>query len=149
MTLEQQPTVRPACDHHWIGHLKGGEPLGVRICQFCGDPDWDDLRHQVVELRKEYLPDNPDVGWVAFRIDAWPHDPGANGQEYASGHMPAPEAARWLRDIADRCERYWSDPECPWAGDEGHASMTPRDEERERREEAAKLAAYRAEEGRQ
>jgi hypothetical protein len=92
-----------------------------------------------------YPPNNPEVGKVAFRVEAWPHDPGANGEEYVSGHMPAAEAAKWLRDIADRCEG-WADPECPWAGDDGHAPAQQRDEEQDRRDEAAKRAAFLAEE---
>lgn len=47
--LDEQPAAVPDCDHHWIGHLRGGEPLSVRICSFCGDPDWDDLRSQLDE----------------------------------------------------------------------------------------------------
>lgn len=47
--LEEQPAALQACYHHWIGHLRGGEPLSVRICSQCGDPDWDDLRRQLDE----------------------------------------------------------------------------------------------------
>lgn len=112
------------CDHFFVTMIRGGEPLHVRVCSFCQSPDWDDLRRQLEERGKDYLPNNPDVGKVAFRIDAWPHDPGANGQEYVSGHMPAAEVAQWLREIADRCGQYWGDPECPWAGDDGPHSLT-------------------------
>jgi hypothetical protein len=94
----------------------------------------------------EWPPDNPDPGKVGYRIEAWPHDPGANGEDYHSGHLPAAEVARALRNIADRCERYWADPECPWAGEPGHTPAPPplTDEERAARDAAqrAKAAAY-------
>jgi hypothetical protein len=37
----------PDCDHHYAAHIRGGEPLSVRICTLCGEIDWDDLRAQV------------------------------------------------------------------------------------------------------
>ncbi len=86
-----------------------------------------------------FPPNNPEPGKVGFRVEAWPHDPGANGEEYVSGHMPAAEASRWLRDIADRIDG-WADPECPWAGDEGHLPAPPplTDEQRAERDRAEK-----------
>lgn len=67
---------------------------------------------------REWPPNNPDIGSVSFRLEVWPHDPGANGEDYHSGHMPAGEVARILRYVADRCES-WADPECPWPEEQG------------------------------
>lgn len=90
-----------------------------------------------------FPPNNPDVGKVSFRVEAWPHDPGANGEDYHSGHLPAAEVARILRDLADRCDS-WGDPDCPWDGQPGHApAKPPVDDEQQRRAEAAKRAAHR------
>ena len=51
-------------------------------------------------------PDEP--GWVAFEVEAVPFWPGANGEDWHKGTLPAADAARVLRDIADRCENYWN-----------------------------------------
>jgi hypothetical protein len=124
--------------------------LWDREAQRAGLDNWRDLSsgillHIAARNPLGWPPNNPDPGNVGFRVEAWPHDPGANGEDYHSGHMPAAEVARVLRDIADRCEKYWSDPECPWDGQPGHAPTTPPiDEEEQRRAEAAKRAAWEA-----
>lgn len=58
--------------------------------------------------------DNPDIGMVSFRLEAWPHDPGANGEEYESGCLPAVDVVAILRRLANRVEFEWVNPECPW-----------------------------------
>jgi len=70
-----------------------------------------------------FPPDNPTRGEISFRIEAWPHDPGANGEHYSAGCLPAAEVVRELRHLADRIEQDWAHPECPWP--EEHARMTP------------------------
>lgn len=35
------------CDHFFETRILGGQPLSVRICQFCRTPDWADLREQL------------------------------------------------------------------------------------------------------
>lgn len=35
------------CEHFFQTHIRGGEPLSVRICTFCRLPDWADLREQL------------------------------------------------------------------------------------------------------
>jgi hypothetical protein len=95
-------------------------------------------------MNATWPPNNPDPGHVGLRVQVWPHDPGANGEDYHSGHLPAAEAARVLRDIAARCDS-WADPECPWAGQDGHAPTRPplTDDERAARD-AAERAAWDA-----
>jgi hypothetical protein len=39
------------CEHHYSTHMRGGEPLSVRICTLCGEVDWADLREQVERIR--------------------------------------------------------------------------------------------------
>jgi hypothetical protein len=57
---------------------------------------------------------NPAPGEVAYRIEVWPHDSGANGEEWSVGTQSAADLARELRRLADRVERDWADPECPF-----------------------------------
>lgn len=38
------PRGAPKCDHHWVAHVKGGEPLSVSTCSQCGVINWDLLR---------------------------------------------------------------------------------------------------------
>ncbi len=36
------------CEHHWVSqHKPGHRVYWVRLCGFCGDPDWDDLDREV------------------------------------------------------------------------------------------------------
>jgi len=44
--LEREPgPVDPAkCEHFWKFRVKGGEPLAIGVCTFCGDINWDELR---------------------------------------------------------------------------------------------------------
>lgn len=39
------------CEHYYWAHIRGGEPLSVRVCQLCRDIDWADLREQVERIR--------------------------------------------------------------------------------------------------
>jgi hypothetical protein len=39
------------CEHYYSTHMRGGEPLSVRICSLCGEVDWADLREQVERIR--------------------------------------------------------------------------------------------------
>lgn len=55
------------------------------------------------------LPD-PQPGHVRYKIEAWPHNPGVNGETYESGHLPAAEAANNIRRIADHIEEFWGYP---------------------------------------
>lgn len=115
-----------------------------------GCDDWRELSigillHIAARHPLGWPPNNPDPGKVGFRVEAWPHDPGANGEDYHSGHLPAAEAARVLRDIADRCES-WTDPDCPWDGQPGHAPARPAPSaEQQEKARAAKLAALATE----
>jgi hypothetical protein len=83
--------------------------------------------------------DNPAPGFVRFSIEAWPHEPGLNGEEYVSGNMRAEEAASWLREIADRCEKYWNAESVERRHDPANV-----DPEKQRRDEEAKRRAYEA-----
>lgn len=65
---------------------------------------------------------NPPIGHVEVRVEATPHDLGANGHHYSWGVYPAAAAADELRDLADRIEREWTDPACPWPGE--HRDVT-------------------------
>jgi hypothetical protein len=48
---EQSEVQQAVCEHFYVTHIRGGEPVAVRICtQVCGDVDWADLRE---EIRKE------------------------------------------------------------------------------------------------
>lgn len=38
------------CEHAYATHVRGGEPVSVRVCTLCGQPDWPDLREQVNRL---------------------------------------------------------------------------------------------------
>jgi len=58
--------------------------------------------------------DNPPLGEVRWEVEAWPHDMGANGHHWSAGTLPAADVARELRWLADRIERDWTTPECPW-----------------------------------
>jgi hypothetical protein len=44
------PAAQSVCDHFYITRIRGGQPLCVRICGLCGDPDWEDLAEQVADL---------------------------------------------------------------------------------------------------
>ena len=55
---------------------------------------------------------NPLKGFVRFRIELYPHDPGANGEEYTSGELSAYEVVLELRRIANRVELDWINQEC-------------------------------------
>jgi hypothetical protein len=131
---------------NWVEQIA---ELWDREAERAGVDNWRDLSsgillHIAARHPLHWPPDNPEVGKVGFRVEAWPHDPGANGQEYVSGHMPAAEAARWLREIADRIDG-WADPDCPWAGQDGHApAPPPRDQEQDRRDKEAKRRAWEA-----
>ena len=40
------------CEHFWIStHKPGHEVYWVRICQFCYEPDWDELDREILEYR--------------------------------------------------------------------------------------------------
>lgn len=66
------------------------------------------------EMKQSYLRSNPDRGEVAFRIEAWPHDSGANGEHYSAGVLPAADVAQELRELAGRIVDDWAVPYCPW-----------------------------------
>ena len=51
-----------SCDHHYATHIRGGEPLEVRICTLCRTPDWTDLARQTDELYRK--------GWEAGALNA-------------------------------------------------------------------------------
>lgn len=38
------------CEHFYATRVRGGEPVSVRACTLCGQPDWPDLREQVERL---------------------------------------------------------------------------------------------------
>jgi hypothetical protein len=44
-------SAEPMCDHHHAVHMRGGEPVSVRICTLCTAIDWADLRTQVMQVR--------------------------------------------------------------------------------------------------
>lgn len=107
--LVPQPAAAPDCDHHWIGHLRGGEPLSVRICSLCGEPDWDDLRRQLDE-REQAQP----FSWQITRTedaavsivvgDQWPANDGADGSKLTEESFTAVtfHIGRTLRQLGDR-----------------------------------------------
>ena len=53
--------AKPACEHYWADHCYGG--LSVRLCQFCHEPDWDDLRRQLTEARAMRAHADPPWWW--------------------------------------------------------------------------------------
>jgi hypothetical protein len=42
--------MEPNCDHFYKSRVRGGEPLSVRACSLCGQPDWADLRGQLEKI---------------------------------------------------------------------------------------------------
>jgi len=62
---------------------------------------------------------NPPWGHVDIEVEVTPHDMGANGHDWFKGTMPAADAARQLRTLADRIEADWSAPQCPWPSEHG------------------------------
>jgi hypothetical protein len=73
---------------------------------------------------------NPPIGQVELRVEATPHDLGANGHHYSWGVYPAAAAARELRGLADRIEGDWANPECPWPDQHGPLTdATPTEEQ--------------------
>ena len=45
--MSEPQAVAADCDHSFETRILGGQPLSVRICQFCRTPDWADLREQL------------------------------------------------------------------------------------------------------
>jgi hypothetical protein len=43
--MADQAKKAAVCDHFFISHHYNG--MAVRICQFCQQPDWDDLRAEL------------------------------------------------------------------------------------------------------
>jgi hypothetical protein len=41
------------CEHAWVSHVRGGEPLAVQTCTLCQAVDWDDLRAQAEAIEAE------------------------------------------------------------------------------------------------
>lgn len=62
----------------------------------------------IVDNTGELMSWIPKPGEVAWTVEAWPYDPGANGHHYSSGCMPAPDVSRELRALADRIDLDWS-----------------------------------------
>ena len=51
MASDPQAAAAPVCDHYWAHHVHGG--LSVRLCQFCHEPDWEDLAGQLGEAERK------------------------------------------------------------------------------------------------
>ena len=34
-------------DHHWVIHIRGGEPISIQQCDLCQQFNWADLRRQI------------------------------------------------------------------------------------------------------
>lgn len=55
-----QPVDVPAegleaiCDHYWTHKIKGGHPLSVAVCRFCGAIDWKLLAEDFTKAAREY-----------------------------------------------------------------------------------------------
>jgi hypothetical protein len=65
--MSDLPAAQPGCEHSWAFHLYGG--LSARLCQFCHEPDWDDLRGQLEEAgRKGELAGRAKVQHAADRV---------------------------------------------------------------------------------
>lgn len=64
---ENSPMAPDDCEHAWVTHVRGGEPLAVRICSLCQAIDWDDLRAQMgaidAEARATW------VAWLRAQLD--------------------------------------------------------------------------------
>jgi hypothetical protein len=44
------PAAPTICDHAFVSIVRGGEPVSVRVCVLCRQPDWADLRQQIDAL---------------------------------------------------------------------------------------------------
>lgn len=52
------------CEHAYVTRVRGGEPVSVRACSLCGQPDWPDLREQVERLVEEARPAARRTVWM-------------------------------------------------------------------------------------
>lgn len=51
--------------------------------------------------------EDPPPGEVSYRVEAWPHNQGANGRHYSAGTVPARDVSAELRSLADRIDKEW------------------------------------------
>lgn len=42
--------MNTVCDHSFEIRIRGGEPISVRMCTYCHEPDWADLKEQAKRL---------------------------------------------------------------------------------------------------
>ena len=56
----ENPPQANDCEHYFASHIRGGEPLHVRLCQLCHEPDWSDLAEQAAEVRAAALEEAAD-----------------------------------------------------------------------------------------
>lgn len=52
--VEVPAEVRMDCAHHWKHKMKGGQPLSVAVCTFCGSIDWDLLAEDFRKAAREF-----------------------------------------------------------------------------------------------
>lgn len=48
-----QESASASCDHFYVTHIRGGEPVSVGICTLCGEIDWADLRSSIEALTRQ------------------------------------------------------------------------------------------------
>lgn len=96
---------------HWVEQVRWEWQKEV---QRAGVADWRELSSSILlhiaatAPTPRFIATAPDApGDVCFSVEVVPFHPGANGEEYHSGRLPANEAARALREVADRCDREW------------------------------------------
>jgi hypothetical protein len=86
---DDQPMAKPECDHFYASHCYRG--MSVRLCQFCHEPDWDDVARELAAARAD----------AGKSCDAPQIAQDAPGIAAHAGTAPEPSAATSAPFLAD------------------------------------------------